>query len=58
MCVRGEVSQRTKWPFARIEQIHPGPDEMVHVITLRTSKGTYTGPVVKIVPLITQNDDS
>ena len=57
VCVRGEVSQPTKWPLARIEQIHPGPDGKVRVVTLRTSKGTYTPPVIKIVPLVTQSDN-
>ena len=56
--VRGQVSSPTKWPLTRIKQIYPGPDGKVSVVTLRTSKGKYTRPVVKIVPLVTQIDDS
>ena len=58
MCIRGDVSQPTKWPLAQIEQIYSGPDGKVRVITLTTSKGTYTCPVVKIVPVVAQSDDS
>ena len=57
VCVRGEVLQPIKWPLARIKQVYLGPDRKVHVVTLRTSKGTYTRPVVKIVPLVAQSDD-
>ena len=56
VCVSGEVSQPTKWPLTQIEQIHPGLDKKVRVITLRISIRTYTRPVVQIVPLIAQSD--
>ena len=56
VCVRGEVLQPTKWSLAQIEQIHPGPDRKVGVITLRTSRGMYPRPIVKIVPLVTKGD--
>ena len=36
-CVKGEVSQPTKWPLALIEQIYPSPDGKVCVVTLMTS---------------------
>ena len=56
VCVRGKQSAPTKWPLAVGEKVHPGNDGKVWVVTIRTSKGTYTPPVTKIVPLI--NDDS
>ena len=40
-----------RWPIGRIEQIHPGRDALVRVVTVRTSSGTYTRPVTKLCPL-------
>ena len=57
VCVSGEVLQPTKWPLARVEQIHLGPDGKDCVVNLKTSKGMYTCPVVKSVPLIAQGDN-
>lgn len=37
-----------KWPLARIEEIHPGKDGLVRVVTLRTSKGILRRPITKI----------
>ena len=33
-------------------KVHPGPDGKVRVVTLRTAKGIYTRPAIKIVPLV------
>lgn len=43
----------SKWPIARVLKTHPGKDDIVHVVTVRTPTGTYTRPVVKIAPLLT-----
>ena len=40
------------WLLAVVEQVHPGPDGLVRVATLRTSKGSYKRAVTRIVPLI------
>ena len=40
-----------KWKLGRIIEVHPGPDEVVRVATVRTSQGTVTRPVVKLCPL-------
>ncbi len=32
--------------------VHPGPDGLVRVVTLRTSKGSYRRAVTRIVPLV------
>ena len=52
VCVRNEPMAPTKWPLARIVQTHPGPDGKVRVVTLKTARGTYTRPAIKIVPLV------
>ena len=41
----------TRWPLARVSEIHPGKDDIVRVVTLKTSTGLYTRPVTKVVPL-------
>ncbi|XP_058827824.1 uncharacterized protein LOC131687748 [Topomyia yanbarensis] len=47
-----------KWPLARIISIHPGPDDLARVVTLRTAKGVIQRPVVKICLLPTQHDET
>jgi len=42
----------TKWPLARVIQVHPGKDGLVRVATVRTEKGTYKRPVSKIALLL------
>lgn len=37
-----------RWPLARITAIHPGKDNIVRVVSLRTAKGTIRRPVTKI----------
>ena len=52
VCVRGEQAPPTKWPLAIIESVNQGEDGQVRVVTIRTAKGLYKRPVVKIVPLV------
>ena len=47
----------TKWPLARVLDVHPGRDGMVRVVTLKTSRGTYKRPVAKIVLVLPTNTD-
>ena len=46
----------TKWPLARVVEIHPGRDGKVCVVTVETAKGRYTSPIVKVVPLVYHED--
>ncbi|CAK1595162.1 unnamed protein product [Parnassius mnemosyne] len=39
------------WPLAIVESVHPSKDGVARVVTVRTSKGTYLRPVVRICPL-------
>ena len=52
VCLREEPTAPTKWPLARIIRVYPGPDGKVRVVTVKTSKGVYNRPVVKLVPLV------
>lgn len=41
----------TRWPLARIIELHPGLDDIVRVVTLRTSSGILKRPVSKLCSL-------
>ena len=56
VCRRGEQVAPKQWILARVKEVHPGPDEMVRVVTVQTTKGTYSRPIVKVVPLITSEE--
>jgi len=40
-----------KWTLARIIEEHPGKDGIVRVVTVKTAKGNYKRPVVKMAPI-------
>ena len=54
--LRDETLFPTKWPLARIMDVHPGKDGLVRVVTLKTPKGTYKRPITKIVILVPVDD--
>lgn len=37
-----------KWALGRVIQLHPGPDNYVRVVTLKTKNGTIKRPIVKL----------
>lgn len=40
-----------KWPLGRVVQIHPGPDGLVRVVTVKTQLNEYKRPIAKLCPL-------
>jgi len=40
-----------KWPLARVTQLHPGPDGLTRVVTLKTSTSTFKRPIAKVCVL-------
>jgi len=40
-----------QWPTALIHETHPGKDDIVRVVTIKTSKVLYKRPISKICPL-------
>ena len=52
VCLREEPTATTRWPLAKVKKVHPGQDGKVGVVTVKTAKGNYVRPVVKLVPLI------
>lgn len=49
--VKSDVTRPSAWPLARVDKIHPGVDNIVRVVTLRTKNNTFKRPVNKICPL-------
>ena len=47
--LREDNTVATKWPLARITQVHPGKDGIVRVVTLKTHNGVYTRPVLLLL---------
>ena len=45
-----------QWPLGRIISTHPGPDQYVRVVTVKTKTGTFLRPIVKLC-LLFSNDD-
>ena len=45
----------TKWPLARVTQVHTGSDCLVRVVTVQIMKSTYKRPVSKIALLLPEN---
>ena len=46
-----------KWPLAKVIEAHPGRDERVRVVTIKTTAGSYKRPVSKLV-LLVDNEES
>lgn len=45
------------WPMGRVQQVHPGPDGVVRVATVRTMTGIYVRPVSKLCILLEAKRD-
>ncbi|XP_043270546.1 uncharacterized protein [Venturia canescens] len=46
-----ENTSPTKWPRARVTQLHPGKDGLIRVVTLKTATTTLTRPITKLALL-------
>ena len=47
-----EKSFPGSWPLGVVTSIHPGTDNLVRVVEVRTATSTYTRPVAKLVLLV------
>ncbi|XP_074106315.1 uncharacterized protein LOC141532055 [Cotesia typhae] len=54
-----ERTPPTRWPLAKVIDIHPGTDNLVRVVTIRTVNGTLTRPINKLalLPLAPEPND-
>ena len=39
------------YPLARIQKLHEGDDKIARMATIKTAKGTYLRPLVKLISL-------
>lgn len=46
--VKNNLLPPAQWMMARVIALHPGADNLVRVVTLRTASGTLQRPVVKL----------
>jgi hypothetical protein len=54
-----DLLPRNFWPKGIIEELFPGKDGIVRVVTVRTTTGTYRRPVSKICVLdVKKGEDS
>jgi len=49
--LREDETMPLRWVLARIVEVHPGCDGIIRTVTVRTSKGIYKRPIVKISPI-------
>jgi len=50
--VKDDQQPPMKWKMGRIIDTHPDHDNTVRVVSVKTSEGEYTRPVVKLCPLM------
>jgi hypothetical protein len=41
----------SQWPLARVKEVFPGADGLVRAATVKTARGTYKRPIIKMTPL-------
>lgn len=56
--LRDERLPPNQWLLGRILELHPGPDEYVRVVTVKTKNGTLKRPVVKLCRLPIASNES
>ncbi|KAJ8963192.1 hypothetical protein NQ318_018658 [Aromia moschata] len=49
--IKDDSSPPLHWRVGRVLETHPGSDNVVRVVTLKTALGTLKRPVVKLCPL-------
>ena len=54
--LREDTIVPTKWPLGKVIQTHPGEDQFVRVVTVKTARGVFKRPVVKVALLLSQDE--
>lgn len=47
----------TKWPLARVINVHPGSDQIVRAVIVKMSQGSYKRPIAKVALLLPHDID-
>ena len=45
-----------RWPLGRVQEVFPGTDGLVRTAAVKTERGVYERPVVKMAPLFIYED--
>jgi hypothetical protein len=53
--VMDEHTPPLQWPLAIVTAVHPGPDQRIRVMTVKTTKGTFQRPITKVCSLPSPN---
>ncbi|XP_029156832.1 uncharacterized protein LOC114929451 [Nylanderia fulva] len=53
--IKDERFPPTKWPLARITDVHPGVDGLIRVATVKTATSSFKRPIVKLCLLPIEN---
>ncbi|XP_029673765.1 uncharacterized protein LOC115241933 [Formica exsecta] len=56
--LRSETTPPSRWPLARIIKLHPGDDDIVRVVTIRTPTTELIRPLTKFVLLLSITETS
>lgn len=51
MLIKDERMPPTHWPLARVIATHPGNDDLVRVVTLKTAKNIFKRAINKVCAL-------
>lgn len=59
MVLRDENLPPLKWKLGRVVELHPGNDDLVRVVTVRTESGNFKRAIAKLckLPASSSNDD-
>ena len=49
--IKSENSPPSRWPIARVNELHPGKDNIVRVATVKTATSTFVRSIVKLILL-------
>ncbi|XP_066600734.1 uncharacterized protein [Prorops nasuta] len=49
--IRDDRYPPAKWPLGRVVEVHPGPDNLVRVVTVKTSTSTVRRHIARLCPL-------
>nr|XP_046478625.1 uncharacterized protein LOC124217263 [Neodiprion pinetum] len=55
--VRDDNYPPSKWPLGRIIELHPGPDGLVRVVTIKTATTTLRRHISRLCPLHLEDSD-
>ena len=50
--LREDSTMPTKWPIGKVIETHPGTNDLVRVATVKTARGIFKRPVVKLTVLL------